>query len=387
MLKIFSGRKNMSTKVLNPDSKLGTILLNSKLISGEKLEHSLEFSKVAGIPLGKTLKLLNFLSDLLIDNALKAQELIQTGDLSFDEGRFVLQTSNLFQVSFLQALEIARLEPNDVESLKFGNLLKIFGVSTFKIKVCLKIALKTGKPLADIAMEIGVITEQTQKNIVRVQNGVRKLKTPFLMQPESVKEKRIRLGELLVLAGCIEESKLDAAIESKSCSSYIGKYLVHKEIISNSVLSYALCLQNLLRKELICSQFASQSLKHFAHIEPEFNIFDFLKACNFVDEKDEENLISILDQNASLSKHLLKNLTSDEVAACCDSRMLLTLAFRNTNAMRSLLNELKPQEKEAIDSALFFYNFAKEGKMILNQALINFIIRRKQINTKTKIAA
>ena len=86
----------MSTK----ESKLGTILLDSKLISGEKLEHALEFSKIAGIPLGKTLRLLNYLSELLVDNALMAQGLIQTGELSFDEGRFVLQTSNLFQISF-----------------------------------------------------------------------------------------------------------------------------------------------------------------------------------------------------------------------------------------------------------------------------------------------
>ncbi|QQR58517.1 MAG: hypothetical protein IPG59_03195 [Candidatus Melainabacteria bacterium] len=373
----------MSTK----ESKLGTILLDSKLISGEKLEHALEFSKIAGIPLGKTLRLLNYLSELLVDNALMAQGLIQTGELSFDEGRFVLQTSNLFQISFLQALEIARLDPNDAESLKFGNLLKIFGVSSFKIKLCLKIAQKSGQKLGDVAVKTGLITEEIQKNTVRVQNGVRKLKTPFLMQPKTVKEKRIRLGELLVLAGCIEKSKLDAAIENKSCTSYIGKYLVHKEFISNSILSYALCLQNLLRKELIGSQFASQSLKHFAHIDSEYNIFDFLKACNFIEENDEENLISILDQNASLSKHLLKNLTSDEIASCCDTRMLLTLAFRNTDAMRSLLRELKPQEKEAIDSALFFYNFAKAGKMSLNQALINFIIRRKQIDIKQKQAA
>lgn len=373
----------MSTK----DSKLGTILLKSKLISSEKLEHALEFSKIAGIPLGKTLKLLNYLSDLLVDNALKAQELIQTEVLSFDEGRFVLQTSNLFQASFLQALEIARLDPDDVESIRFGNLLKIFGVSTFKIKLCLKIAQKSGQKLGDVAVKTGLITEEIQKNTLRIQNGVRKLKTPFLVQPKTVKDKRIRLGELLVLAGCIEKSKLEAAIENKSCASYIGKYLVHKEFISNSVLSYALCLQNLLRKELICSQFASQSLRHFAHIDSEYNIFDFLKACNLIEENEEENLVSILDQNASLSKHLLKNLTSNEIASSCDSQMLLTLAFRNTDAMRSLLNELKPQAKEAIDSALFFYNFVKEGKMSLNQALINFIIRRKHINTKEKQAA
>lgn len=383
MLKVFSGRKNMSTK----DSKLGTILLDSKLISDEKLVHALEFSKVAGIPLGKTLKILNYLSELLVNNALKAQELIQTGEVSFDEGRFVLQTSNLFQTSFLQALEITRLEPNDQESLKFGNLLKIFGVSSFKVKLCLKIAQKSGEKFGDVAVKTGLITEEIQKNTLRIQNGVRKLKTPFLEQPKTVKDKRIRLGELLVLAGCIEKSKLDAAIENKSCTSYIGKYLVHKEFISNSVLSYALCLQNLLRKELICSQFASQSLRHFAHIDSEYNIFDFLKASNLIEENDEENLVSILDQNASLSKHLLKNLTSNEIASSCDSQMLLTLAFRNTDAMRSLLNELKPQAKEAIDSALFFYNFTKEGKMSLNQALINFIIRRKHINTKEKQAA
>lgn len=377
----------MSITASKPDTRLGAILLEGKLIADDKLEHALQFSKMAGLPLGKTLKILNYLSDLMIRNALKAQELIRQEVLKLDEGRFVLQTSNLFQVSFLQALEIARLEPNDLESLKFGNLLRIFGVSTFKIKMCLKIALKTGLPLADIAVKNGFITEQTQKNIVRVQNGVRKLKSPFLVQPRSVKEKKIRLGELLVLSGCIEKSKLDAAIENKSCTSYIGKYLVDKEIISNSVLSYALCLQNLLRKDLICSQFASHSLRHFAHLGSEYNIFDFLKACNFVDEKDEEDLVSILNQNTSLSKHLLKNLTSKEVATSCDSRMLLTLAFKNTDAMRCLLNELENSEKELIDSALFFYTFAKEGKMSSNQALINFIIRYKHTNTKTTQAA
>lgn len=75
------------------------------------------------------------------------------------------------------------------------------------------------------------------------------------------------------------------------------------------------------------------------------------------------------------------------MAECCDSQMLLSLAYRDEESMRTLLYELAPENKELIDSALFFYTLAQGKKMTLNQALVNFAIRTKQISmAERKIA-
>jgi hypothetical protein len=116
-------------------------------------------------------------------------------------------------------------------------------------------------------------------------------------------------------------------------------------------------------------------------------IGQFLTICNYYDLSDEEKLISMLDQNASLYKEILKALTSSEMAEYCDSGMLLKLACRNLDVMRLLLHLLRPEEQNLIDSAIVFYSLAQDKKMTMSQALINCMVRKSQASNKVLSAA
>ncbi len=364
----------------NQDYKMGMILTKCSFVSPEDLEQGLQFAGIAGIPLGKALVFMNITSEQMIDDVLKAQEMVRNEMLTQSQARFVLQTANIFKIPYCQALQVSYLDPNDADSIKFGNILKILGVSPFKIKLALKIAKSSGKKLGDVAVKLGVISEQMQKNTVRIQESMRKLNSPIIERPAVEKEMRMRLGDLLVEAGCVKREVLEKALAEKGTSNLpVGSFLLEKNLICISLLNYALSLLSFVKKGRISSQFACQSLKNFSSVQSSYNIFDFLKACNFLANEDEEKLVSMLDQNASIFSQLLKSLTSKEMAAYFDSQMLLNLAFRNMEAMRVLLYEYKPGNKDLIDSALVFYSLAQGKKMTLNQALLNFTIRTNQI--------
>lgn len=369
----------MFSLAANQDLRMGRIMTMCRFVSEEDLEQSLQFANVAGIPVGKALIFMNFVSEQLVEDVLKAQELIRNEIININEGRFVLQTAELFKITFSQALEISYLDPRDSESLKFGNLLKIMGVSPFKIKLALKIALNSGKKIGETAFKLGFITQEMQKNTLKIQESLSKLQAPVIERSKMEKELRIRLTDLLVNAGCIDKASVEEALSEKPSTVLTGNFLVEKKFICESLLNYALSLLCLIKKGRISSQFASQSIKNFTRVQSNYNVFDFLKACNFLCDEDEHKMITILDQNANLSKQLLKSLISKEMAECCDSQMLLNLAFRDENAMRALLYELRPEDKYLIDSALVFYNFAQGREMTLNQALVNFTIRKNQI--------
>lgn len=375
----------MSSSDATKDARVGDIMTLCKFISQEDLEQSLQLAAIAGIPLGKALVYMKFATEQQIQDVLTVQKMIKSGLISLDGGRFVLQTVEYLKIPFQQALEVSYLDPSNTESHKFGNILKVLGVSTFKIKLALKIAKKSGKQIGEVAVKIGVITEDTQKLAVRIQKAVRKLKNPIVEPSEKEKEMRFRLGDLLVQAGCIDRETIEKSLKEKiSSTQSVGNYLLEKNLISSSLLNYALGLLSLIKKNRLSVLYACKCLKNFASVQSNYHVLDFLKAGNYLCEKDEDRLIAILDQNTSLSRQLLKSLTTKEMAECCDSQMLLSLAFRDEESMRTLLYELAPENKELIDSALFFYTLAQGKKMTLNQALVNFAIRTKQISMAEK---
>lgn len=378
----------MSSSDATKDARVGDIMTLCKFISQEDLEQSLQLAAIAGIPLGKALVYMKFATEQQIQDVLTVQKMIKNGLISLDGGRFVLQTVEYLKIPFQQALEVSYLDPSNTESHKFGNILKVLGVSTFKIKLALKIAKKSGKQIGEVAVKIGVITEDTQKLAVRIQKAVRKLKNPIVQPSEKEKEMRFRLGDLLVQAGCIDRETIEKSLKEKiSSTQSVGNYLLEKNLISSSLLNYALGLLCLIKKNRLSVLYACKCLKNFASVQSNYHVLDFLKAGNYLCEKDEDRLIAILDQNTSLSRQLLKSLTTKEMAECCDSQMLLSLAYRDEESMRTLLYELAPENKELIDSALFFYTLAQGKKMTLNQALVNFAIRTKQISmAERKIA-
>lgn len=368
--------------------KLGNLLIASKFSSVEKIEHAASFAKLGGIPLGKALSFLEYVSAQKIEDVLNAQQLALESSISHEEAIFVLQTANRFDLRFAQALEICFIKPEDNYSTKFGSLLKMQGISPSKINIALRIAKRSGKQIGQVAIQIGAISKERNNYTLKIQKTLRSLDAPLLEPSLNQKSSICRIGELLTKAGCINEKMLDKALDEKDFAGQrLGTYLLNQNLINDSLLHLALSLQNLVRSGHLNIQSAIQSLCCFALDQSQMTIGQFLTICNYYDLSDEEKLISMLDQNSSLYKEILKALTSSEMAEYCDSGMLLKLACRNLDVMRLLLHLLRPEEQNLIDSAIVFYSLAKDKKMTMSQALINCMVRKSQAPNKDSIAA
>lgn len=372
----------------NSKLKLGNLLIASKFSSFEKIEQAVQFANIAKIPLGKALCFLEYVSAQKIEDVLNAQLLLFKSAISHEEAIFVLQTADRFDLRFLQALEICYIKPEDKHSTRFGYLLKMQGISPSKINMALRIAKKSGKPIGQVALQIGAISKERNDYTLKIQKTIRSLDAPLLERSVNQKNSICRIGELLTKAGCINEKMLDKALDEKDFAGQrLGTYLLNQNLINDSLLHLALSLQNLVRSGHLNIQSAIRSLRYFALDQSQMTIGQFLTICNYYDLSDEEKLISMLDQNSSLYKEILKALTSSEMAEYCDSGMLLKLACRNLDVMRLLLHLLRPEEQNLIDSAIVFYSLAKDKKMTMSQALINCMVRKSQASNKALSAA
>jgi hypothetical protein len=372
----------------NSKLKLGNLLIASKFSSFEKIEQAAQFAKLAGIPLGKGLCFLEYVSAQKIEDVLNAQRLLVESTISLEEAIFVLQTADRFDLRFAQALEICYTKPEDKHSTRFGYLLKIQGISPSKINMALRISKKSGKQIGQVALQIGAISKERNDYTLKIQKTLRSLDAPLLEPCVNQKNSICRIGELLTSAGCINEKMLDKALDEKDFAGHrLGTYLLNQNLINDSLLHLALSLQNLVRSGLLNIQSAVRSLRCFALDQSQMTIGQFLTICNYYDLSDEEKLISMLDQNSSLYKEILKALTSSEMAEYCDSGMLLKLAGRNLDVMRLLLHLLRPEDQNLIDSAIVFYSLAKDKKMTMSQALINCMVRKSQASNKALSAA
>lgn len=368
--------------------KLGSLLIACEFAGASKVEHAAQFSQIAGIPLGKALCFLEILKPQIIEDVLQAQALCLGSKISRDDAIFVLKTAEKFQLRFAQALEICILSPNDKHATRIGHLLKLQGISTSKINMALKIARKSGRQTGQIAMQLGIICKERLDHTLKIQRTIRSLEER-LVEPWSGHQNSVcRIGELLTKSGCIDQKTLEHALDEKDFASLkSGTYLLAQNLINDSLLHLALSLQNLVRSGHMKMQSAIFSLRTFSQEQSQLTIGQFLSICHYYDSTDEEKLISMLDQNSSLYKEILKALTSREMAEYCDSVMLLKLAGRNLDVMRLLLHLLRPEEQNLIDSAIVFYSLAKDKKMSMSQALTNCLIRKSQALTQDLSAA
>lgn len=352
--------------------KLGHLLEACGLVSAKQIEYAAEFAKLAGIPLGKALCFLEFANAQVIEDVLEAQMLTLQSKISLDEAKFVLQTAKKFELRFAQALEICYLQPQDTHATRVGNLLKLQGHSPSKINMALRIAKKSGKQIGQVALQIKAVSKERLDYTLKIQKVIRKLEEPLMERNYSV----CRIGELLTRSGCINEKMLEKALDEKDFAGQaVGTYLHSQNLINDSLLHLVLGLQNLVRGGHLNIKQAETSLRNFALDQSQMTIGQFLTICNYYSFDDEEKLISMLDQNSSLYKEILKALTSSEMAEYCDSGMLLKLACRNVDVMRLLLHLLRPEDQRLIDSAMVRYTLAKDKKMTMGQALVDCMVR------------
>jgi CBS domain-containing protein len=268
-------------------SRLGSLLLDAKIINKPQMEEAQRTSYETGMPLGRMLVLMGIINQGFLAKALELQRMARDKKISHNQAVLELHSAKRPVVS--PAAEAAAPVKPERKAIRLGELLMLSGILTESdIMNALDRGLTSEKPLGDVLLELGKVTPELLSLALELQTSVCQgvlnihAATDALQyvaqtgeQPSKATDsgvqkligraggETVRLGELLKLSGLIEEDDIKQAIDlSSKYPSLIGKMLVVSGAIDEATLLAALRCQFLLRNGNVNLKDAVKALQY-----------------------------------------------------------------------------------------------------------------------------
>jgi hypothetical protein len=260
-------------------SRLGTMLLDSGLVTQPQLEVAQRASYETGQPIGKMLVSMGVMSQTQVDVALELQKNFREERITYSQALTKLTPAPEVKSAVQMITSTADKIPR--KQIRLGELLLLSGLITDSdIMNALEYGLtKADQPFGKSLMELGLLTQSLLDLALNLQELIcegtvalnsacdtlysysitRKAETEQGFTPEPAP----KLGELLKIAGIVTDAEINQAIElSARYPSVIGKMLVISGSISEATLLAALRCQFLLKRGLITVDQAVEALRH-----------------------------------------------------------------------------------------------------------------------------
>ncbi len=258
-------------------SRLGTMLLDSSLITQEQLDLAQRAGYETGQPIGRMLVLMGVLKQETIDGALEVQKAFRAERISYSQA---LRTLNPNPEKSAANKALGTSGQASQKQIRLGELLMLSGIlNESDILNALEYGITKQKPFGEILIELGLLTQSVLDLALNLQklvcDGTLTLHSAtdtlysFSITGRTDSDKvspdanTVRLGELLKMCGLVNDNDIQHAIAlSAKYPSVIGKMLVLSGVISEATLLSALRCQFLLRHQLISTNQAIDALKH-----------------------------------------------------------------------------------------------------------------------------
>ncbi len=268
-------------------SRIGDIFTEAGVIKTDLVNQSLAIAKNAKLPLGRVLVMSGHLSDREVESALLAQQGLREGRFTKEYVMRLVRLVHANDVSFDEA--VARLSWEQVHSTNFTQLGKLFlGANIIEyedLQVCQQEAHANSLPLGRYLVENKKISLELLENALTIMVLMRDNRLSNVQSIQILKriaenpinlrqalqeielehvldDDRIRLAELLLGAGVIEEYQaLDALENSIENEQLIGQVFLHLSALNELVLEASLRVQEMVASgqlsvaracELIC---------------------------------------------------------------------------------------------------------------------------------------
>lgn len=292
-------------------SKLGTLLVDAKLITKKQLDDAQATSYETGMQLGKMLTLSGAISDEMLSTALELQRRMReqsiTKDAALKEMERLFGTPKASASSAPSAVSAAQLElPKPTErTVKLGELLLMSGVITeIDVMDAFEHSLESNKPMATILVEYGVVPENLVGIAGELQEAISEGDMTIEAACESLSfiartgempegsneiaqqpvDNSIKLGDILLMSSYLQEQDIEfAARLVKSYPSLIGKLLVVAGSIDEPTMRAALRCLNMLKQNTLNKENAIKVFKHSGQRRISFD--DALDELGFNDKK------------------------------------------------------------------------------------------------------
>jgi hypothetical protein len=278
------GRPNSHEAPAEP-SRLGNLLLDAQLVTQKQLHQAERMSNEAGVPVERALGLLGFIPHAVLARATELQSMVRDSKISYRDAVKLLGPKGSFRMR--ASREIVQYRPR----VRLVEMLIVSGVlSEPDLMNAIDEALTTGKTLQELLVDTGVLPKETirlalelQQSIgdgdltlqaaadalryIATKNGGSEAALQAGLPPDP-----IRLGDLLQLAGFIDATDVQQALETSArYGSLIGKMLVVAGAISETMLLASLRAQSLLRSGQIACDDAVRALQYAERTKKPFD--------------------------------------------------------------------------------------------------------------------
>lgn len=395
------------------DYRLGQLLVSFGVTTTTAVERAARLSALTTLPLGRTLVMLDYVSEVIVRSVVEAQSMLRDHLIELGQARKAIEIVQQQNWSFADALISLGVDATATRGSRLGELLtEAKRIDQKQLDLGLTISDNSGLPLGQVFILMNRITDDYLRITLALQ---RELRAGFvdrgkviarLMKASSADETatnmqpansvRVKLGELLVVAGVADDEQMSReAKEASNSGKLLGEHLMDRGILSKDLLSLSLRLQSMLWSNRINLPRASEIIKdaikqESGQLELEegetlvsqadesrVTFYDFLRLSGYLSRKKVALILEkILDQ-PRLASVVLKHAGSWGDASEEDVLKNATKkALSDTGTLRFILKETNPEESQYIDSALVLHQLLEAGKLSLCQALFNFSVKR-----------
>lgn len=405
------------------DFRLGELLVDLGMATPDEITKALRVSAHTSLPLGRTLVMLDYVSDFVIRSVVEAQSMLRDRLLEMHQATKAVAIVKRKGWTFADALVSLGVDASATKGTRLGELLRdAEKLTQSQLDLGLTVSDHAGLPLGQVLVLLSKVTEDKIRMTLALQRELRasnlerkdvvkRLRTadgadstshclPAMTNSEA--PRRVKLGELFVCAEIINDDQLEDAINcSVESQKMIGEVLLEKKSITHDILTAALRLQAMLWSNVISLGKASDVLRDANRMAgsresvPDFDglhedqttannvsLYEFLRITGYLtQDKIRTALKRIMNEPRLLA--FVMNRANQSGSTEEDYREATELALRDAATLRFVINETHPTDRSLVDSALVFHQLVEEGKLTLCQALVNFSIKVNGIVSDT----
>lgn len=329
-------------------ARLGSLLMLSGLVTEEQMGKAMEIASALSLPLGRAFVMMGILSSNVIIAAIEMQSMLRDKLLDIQTIRAALPLVKNENLSAGAALAKCGWEPKeDPIFTKLGDLLFDAGIITKEqLNEALRIASKSQMPLgrvliindfanhnllwsglnAQVLIREGRINRTQAIAGLKAANARQKTFEKSLMDQGVLLQsapRKIKLGDILLMAGLLTEQDLLNALESCLVTDKpMGQVLIQKGLLTREAIDTALQIQELVSSNKVPPYSAGELLKQVVHnkkqlsdaiaeLEPlaeathSMKLGDLLKRAGLVTDDDIEEAIRLTVAHTSLLGKIL----------------------------------------------------------------------------------
>ncbi len=269
------GKQGWKDKTNSATNKLGGLLTEAGLITQEQLEQGLNQCQMSGLPLGRVLVAMGFMSESLLAAALNAQILIRDNKIQRELAIQGVRACHERQISIEQSLSGVLQMPVQ-DTVRLGELLVLANLlNQDNLMQAVELGLTESKPIGQVLVEHKMVTEPALEAALAVQKMVTEGKIKKdqcgevlsmvhskglsideaiqkLEPPKAASANALPLYQFLQLAGLITAKDIEEALKLGSRDTELmGRMLLLTGSIDQNSLASAARLNEMVSKGVL----------------------------------------------------------------------------------------------------------------------------------------